>query len=61
MIKHVQTMEELKAEINKGDVLCVAHTNKNVDISDALEQIKGAYKFSSVPVETHPVVREIIR
>ena len=41
--------------VNKGDVLCYAHTNKK-DVGDALDQISGAFTISEEKVEVPPVV-----
>ena len=46
-------------KVNKGDVLCVAYTNKG-DVNDALEQIKGAYEIVDHEIFAQPVIREIV-
>ena len=50
---------KIGAEVNKGDLLCTAYTNKE-DVGDAIEQIKGAYKIVKEVVYAQPVIREII-
>ena len=47
-------------KVNKGDILCVAYTNKE-DVDHVLADIKAAYKFSRQEVKALPVIREIIR
>ena len=47
------------SKVNKGDVLCVAYTNKN-NVDDALAQIRGAYKIVDEVVYAQPVIREIV-
>ena len=47
------------SKVNKGDVLCVAYTNKD-NVDDALAQIKGAYKIVDEVVYAQPVIREIV-
>lgn len=46
-------------KVNKGDVLCVAYTNKD-DVNDAVEQIKGAYEIVDHEIFAQPVIREIV-
>ena len=45
--------------VNKGDVLCVIHTNKE-DIKEAMDQIKDAYEIVDEVIYAQPVIREII-
>ena len=47
------------SKVNKGDVLCVAYTNKD-NVDDALAQIRGAYKIVDEVVYAQPVIREIV-
>ena len=47
------------SKVKKGDVLCVAYTNKE-DVNDALEQIKGAYEIVDREIVAQPVIREIV-
>ena len=47
------------SKVNKGDVLCVAYTNKD-SVDDALAQIRGAYKIVDEVVYAQPVIREIV-
>ena len=47
------------SKVNKGDVLCVAYTNKD-NVDDALAQITGAYKIVDEVVYAQPVIREIV-
>ena len=46
--------------VNKGDVLCYIHTNKD-DYQSIIKDILNAYIFKKEEVETHPVVHEIVR
>lgn len=46
--------------VNKGDVLCYIHTNKD-DYQSIIKDILKAYIFKKEEVETHPVVHEIVR
>ena len=47
------------SKVNKGDVLCVAYTNKD-NVDDAIAQIKGAYEIVDEVIYTQPVIREIV-
>ena len=47
------------SKVNKGDVLCVAYTNKD-NVDDAIAQIKGAYQIVDEVVYAQPVIREIV-
>ena len=47
------------SKVKKGDVLCVAYTNKD-NVDDALEQIKGAYEIVDREISVQPVIREIV-
>jgi len=47
------------AFVKEGDLLCTAYTNIN-EVNDALDQIKGAFKYCDKPIETISVIREII-
>lgn len=46
--------------VNKGDVLCYIHTNKD-EYQSIIKDILNAYIFKKEEVETHPVVHEIVR
>lgn len=44
----------------KGEVLAYAHTNKE-NVDDVCNDIKNAFEFSKVEVETLPIIREYIK
>ena len=50
---------KIGSKVNKGDVLCVAYTNKD-NVDEAINQIKGAYQIVDEVVYAQPVIREII-
>lgn len=48
------------SKVNKGDLLCIAYTNKN-NVQDVIEDINSAYEIVDEKIEPISVIKEIIK
>lgn len=60
MAAGVMLQKKVGDKVEKGDVLCYAHTNKE-GVESILKEIHDAFELSDVKVEVQPIVHAYIK